>query len=370
MKIPPARIVFSGDDRREILALIDESLRSGALTLGPRTRAFEDAFARRHDAEHAVAVASGTAALEIVFRCLDVAGGEVVVPANTFYATAGAVVHAGGTPRLADIDVATLALSPATIETALTERTRAVVLVHIGGLITPAVDAIARLCQERGIALVEDAAHAHGSSFDGRMAGTFGRAATFSFYPTKVLTSGEGGMIVTADPEIAERARVFRDQGKAGFVGGAHIELGYAWRMSELHAAVGLIHLRRLDEFIARRTEIAHLYDEALHDVDAIAPLTVPDECVSNFYKYVALLAPGVERSAIEPRAADRGVSLSGPVYARPLHLEPVFASVDHGPLPVAEDVCARHICLPLHSDMTHDEAEAVIAGVRWALGD
>src|SRR5437870_993023 len=168
--VPAARLVFSADDRQRILEMVDQSLQRGSLTLGPLTEEFEESFASLHDAPFAVATSSGTSSLEIILRAIGIEGAEVVVPANTFYATAGAVVHAGGRPRFADIDVATLALSPATIETALTERTRAVVLVHIGGLITPAVDAIARLCQERGIALVEDAAHAHGSSFDGRMA--------------------------------------------------------------------------------------------------------------------------------------------------------------------------------------------------------
>ena len=256
--------------------MIDQSLQDGSLTLGPRTREFEEAFALRHDVPHAIAVSSGTSALEIIFRTLDVKDREVVIPTNTFFATAAAVVHAGGIPRLADVSPDTLALSPETLEAALTPQTAVVVLVHIGGFITPEIDAIRSICDRRGIVLVEDAAHAHGASFDGRAAGTFGQAAAFSFYPTKVMTSGEGGMITTGDEQLRDEAIVYRDQGKAGFLGGDHVRMGYAWRMSELHAAVGLIHLSHLDEAIATRRRVAARYDEALAGMPGCRPALHP----------------------------------------------------------------------------------------------
>jgi perosamine synthetase len=368
-QVPPARIVFSPEDRQAILALIDESLQTGSLTLGPHTQAFEEAFRIQHDVPYAVAVSSGTSALEIIFRSLGVEGREVIVPTNTFFATAAAVLHAGGVPRFADVSPDTLALSAATVETAITTATAAVVLVHIGGFITPEVKAIRALCERRGLVLVEDAAHAHGSTLDGQKAGSFGYAAAFSLYPTKVVTSGEGGMIVTADEGLRDEAMIYRDQGKAGFLGGDHVRLGYAWRMSELHAAVGLIHLRRLDEFLAARQRTAAHYDEGLADLDGIEPLVVPPQCRSNYYKYVALLAPGLDRSEIKRDLRERhAVGLSGEVYARPLHREPVFGGWAAGSFPVADDVCARHVCLPLHSDMSDDEAASVIEGFRAVL--
>jgi dTDP-4-amino-4,6-dideoxygalactose transaminase len=368
VNVPAARLVFSDADRAAILALIDESLRSGSLTLGPHTQALEAAFAARHQADYAVAVSSGTSALEIVLRALAIGGSEVVVPANTFYATAAAVVHAGGLPRFADVDATTLALSAQTVENAITPRTAGVIMVHIGGVISPEILAIRALCQSRGLFLLEDAAHAHGCSFDGQPAGSFGVAGTFSFYPTKVITAGEGGMIVTADQSLHDEARVYRDQGKAGFLGGEHIRLGSAWRMSEIHAAVALIHLRRLDEFIAARRAVARQYDEALADVDGITPLRPPQGCGSNYYKYVALLDPRLDRAAVKQATRERGVSLSGEVYARALHTEPVFADLPGDSLPVAEDVCARQICLPVHSDMTAVEVEQVINALREAV--
>ena len=372
-QVPAARLVFSPADRQEILSLIDESLQSGSLTLGPHGARFEAAFAARHSAPHAVAVSSGTSALEIIFRSIGVEGREVIVPTNTFFATAAAVAHAGGVPRLADVDATTMALSVATIEAALTPATHAVVLVHIGGLISPEVDAIADLCARRGLILIEDAAHAHGSTFDGRPAGSFGRAAAFSFYPTKVMTSGEGGMIVTADDGLQAEAVLYRDQGKAGFLGGDHVRLGYAWRMSELHAAVGLVHLRRLDEFIAVRQEMAAEYDRLLAGVDGVTALAVPGACGSNYYKYVAFLAPQIDREELKKHLRSHyGVSLSGEVYALPLHRQPIFAALAPRPaaFPVAEDICARHVCLPLHSDMTAEEVAYVVDCLGAAVAD
>ncbi|MCU1427508.1 MAG: aminotransferase DegT [Actinomycetia bacterium] len=368
--VPAARPVFPAEDRERIAAMIVESLATGSLTLGPLTRRFEASVAARVGAPFAVAVSSGTAALEIVLRHVGVDGREVVVPANTFFATAAAVLHAGGTPRFADIDPQTLALSPESVEPALTKNTAAVVLVHIGGVVTPDVQRLRDLCDSRGIALLEDAAHAHGAGFDGKHAGTFGRAGTFSFYPTKVVASGEGGMIVTDDERLRDDAVVYRDQGKAGFLGGEHTRLGYAWRMSELHAAVGLTQWERLDEFVANRRRAAAIYDEMLAGTPGVTPLEVPRGCEPNYYKYVAMLDGVIDRDALKRELREgSGVSLSGEVYARPLHHEPVFAYLAQGPFPVAEDVCRRQICLPVHSDMTAAEARHVAESLAATVG-
>lgn len=370
MKVPAARVVFSDQDRARILARVDSSLRSGTLTLGETGQLLEQAFATRHRARNAVAVASGTAALEIILRAVGVEHAEVVVPADTFFATAAAVVHAGGTPRFADVDAATFALSTSSVAAALTNSVAAVVLVHIGGMITPEIDEIRALCERRSVTLIEDAAHAHGSSLDGRPAGSWGSAAAWSFYPTKVVTSGEGGMITTSDDALAREARLYRDQGKASFLGGGHVRLGYAWRMSELHAAVGLVHLERLDEFVAVRRQIGAHYDAALAGMAGAEPLPVAAGCLSNYYKYPVLLGHGIDRARLKKRLArEQGVALSGEVYATPLHREPVFAHLATGPLPVAEDVCGRHVCLPVHSDMTAAEADHVVGSLAAVLG-
>ena len=370
-----ARIVFPAADREEIAAATAEILTSGTLTLGPYTRLFESAFAAAHslpneEPPHAIAVSSGTAALEISLRAIGVTGRDVVVPANTFFATAEAALRAGGRPVFADIDASTFALSPETLLAALTPQTAAVVLVHIGGLITPAVAELARICADRDVALVEDAAHAHGARFEGQFAGSFGVTAGFSFFPTKVVTCGEGGMVVTSSGEIDQQARIYRDQGKGSVSANHHVLHGYAWRMSEQAAVTGLVHLRRMTTFIKHRRAVAAHYDAALARLDGIEPLAEPPGCETNFYKYIAILPPGADRATFKQKLAeDHGVRLAGEVYDVPLHRQPVFAEFAGLPLPVAEDLCARHICLPIHSDMTADEVDEVVDGVSAVYG-
>jgi perosamine synthetase len=363
--VQAARIVFPPADRAEIAEAITGILSTGALTLGPYTKQFEEAFAAAHEAAHAVAIASGTAALEISLRAVGVDGRDVIVPANTFYATAAAILRAGGRPVFADIDAATFALSPETIAAALTPQTAAVVLVHIAGLISPHADEIRLLCEQRGIVLVEDAAHAHGATYDGKFAGSFGTTAAFSFYPTKVVTSGEGGMIVTSSAGLAGEARIYRDQGKGAFSANHHVRLGYAWRLSEQNAVTGLVHMRRMGEFITRRREVAARYDKALAGLDGLEPLSEPAGCRGNIYKYIVLLPPGADRAAFKrDLAARHDVRLAGEVYDTPLHHQPVLAEYARGALPIAEDMCRRHVCLPVHSDMRDDEVDQVLTAV------
>jgi perosamine synthetase len=375
--VPPARPTFPADDRAAIAKLVEESLATGSLTLGPNTERLEEAFAGRHDVPHAVAVSSGTAALEIALRALGdpdgsgrgLGGRTVIVPANTFFATAAAVMHAGGVPRFADIDPATFTLSPVTVEPLLDDSCAGVVIVHIGGFVSPDTGVLADLCHSRGLWLLEDAAHAHGASFGGRPAGSIGDAGAFSFYPTKVITSGEGGIITTARESLRDEARIYRDQGKAGFLGGDHVRLGYAWRMSELHAAVGVMQMARLDEFIAVRRRIAALYDEALSAMPGITPVLAPEGSEPNYYKYLAVLEEGIDRAALKKGMREQhNVGMSGEVYASPLHRQPIFADIPTGPLPISEDLCARHVCLPVHNDMADSEAEQVVDGLRRVL--
>jgi dTDP-4-amino-4,6-dideoxygalactose transaminase len=226
------------------------------------------------------------------------------------------------------------------------------------------------LAQRKGIWLVEDAAHAHGSSLGGVSAGAFGVAGAFSFYPTKVMTAGEGGMIVTNDERLAAEARIYRDQGKASFTQNAHVRLGYNWRLSEPHAIIALKHLERLDDMVAARQRIARLYDGALDRFAGLVPLAVPTGGVSNYYKYVVMPRRTVDRPALKAALRERhGVALSGEVYEVPIHKQPVFERWADGPLPCAEDVCARHLCLPVFASMTDAQAQQVIDGLRATIG-
>lgn len=372
MNIPAARVYFSQEDRQQILARIDEALQSGMLTLGKFGRQFEEEFARHVGATFAVAVNSGTSALEIPLRVWGIAGRSVVVPTNTFMATALAVWHAGGDVILADVDD-NLCLDADSLERSIRDDTVAVVVVHIGGAVAPQMERIREICHRRNLRLLEDAAHAHGSALYGQKAGTFGDAAAFSFYPTKVMTSGEGGMIITEDRHLYEQAQVLRDQGKAGFYGNIHTELGYNWRMSEVHAAIGITHLAHLDEFIADRRRIARLYDEGLRQMAGVVPLTLPEGVESNYYKYAALLSEEHDRAQVKKRLREEySVGLSGEVYELPLHRQPVverlLGAAPPGSFPVAEELCRRHICLPVYATMTQTEAEYVLDSLAKVL--
>jgi perosamine synthetase len=370
MRVPPARACFPAEDRAEILARIDQALISGQLTLGPIGRELEAAFAKRHAAQYAVAVSSGTGALEIILRSLGVEGREVIVPANTFFATAAAAVHAGARVVFVDCDPETMAFDLADVRAHLRPETAAVIAVHIGGLVSPALPALAELCHDRGVHLVEDAAHAHGSTLGGRSAGTFGIAGAFSFYPTKVIAGGEGGIIVTDDEAIVEAARTYRDQGKGSFLANFHTRLGANWRMSEPHAAIVQSQLARLDEFIAARQSLAKRYDAAADDL-GLRPLRIPADAYCNYYKYIAFLPEGVDRAELKQLMRDRfDIGLSGEVYDTPLHLQPVFAAFADRALPGAEFIGARHICLPLYPSLSESDADYVVESLGTALDE
>lgn len=366
--IPAQRYDFSEAEIATVLGRFERLLRSRSfLTLGDYVEQFESNFARVFGAPHAVAVASGTSALEAILRAVDVEDAEVVVPTNTFAATAFAVLHAGGRPVFADCGE-DLCLDPADVERRLTDRTKAVVVVHVGGLVSPAVPALQELCRERGIALVEDAAQAHGSRLEGRHAGSFGVAAAFSFFTTKVMTTGEGGMVVTGREQIAERIRVLRDQGK---VGGRNVHevVGHNWRMTELQAILGLAQLDRVEGFVLERRRIAALYDEVLAGSDsALRPLTVPPGSEPNYYKYIVFVE-GVDVPAVSKRLRDEfGVRLGGFVYEVPCHMQPVFAELSGGPLPRAERLSRRHLCPPIYPSLGDDDARYVGSALRQVV--
>ena len=360
--VPAAKIQFLPADRAWIAERIQEVLASGQLTLGRYGAEFEQKWAAFCGVPHAVAVSSGTSSLEIILRYLGIAGKDVLVPTNTFFATAAAVVHAGGRPVLVDMDPESFAMRPEDLEKKLTPATVAVVLVHVGGLVSGRMPEVVDFATRKGLRLVEDAAHAHGSTLGGKSAGAFGFAGSFSFYPTKVMTCAEGGMIVTHDRQLAEEARIYRDQGKASFTQNAHVRMGYNWRMSEPHAIIGIRHLERLPEMIADRQKTARMYNEALSGMRNLTSLTVPAGGSWNYYKYIAVLRRPCDRQALRTQLRERfGVSLAGEVYESPLHCQPVFEPYAGGRLPVAEDLCSRHVCLPIFSGMTEDEARQVI---------
>ncbi len=370
IRVPAAKIHFLPEDRAWIAEKIQEVLSTGQLTLGKYGAEFEQKFAALCGVDHAIAVNSGTSSLEIILRAIGIEGKDVIVPTNTFFATAAAVVHAGGSPVLADMDPCTFGINPEFVEKNLTAKAAGLIVVHIGGLVSERRPELVDFAERKGLWLIEDAAHAHGSSYRGISAGAFGLAGSFSFYPTKVMTSAEGGMIVTDDPRIAEEARIYRDQGKASFTQNAHVRMGYNWRMSEPHAIIGLKHLERLPEMIQDRQAAAAVYDRELDSFRNLCRLNVPEGGVCNYYKYIAVMKKKRDRKDLKALLKEKfAVSLAGEVYEEPLHKQPVFEKYTSASLPVSEDLCARHICLPVYSGMTQEEAMHVVKALRETIG-
>jgi len=364
MSVKAQAYTFEPVDIDWVASSLRELLDSGSfLTLGRYGEQFEDAFAERHGGGFGVSTNSGTSALEAILRSLDVAGGEVVLPTNTFAATAFAVVRAGARPVFADIGD-DMTLDPVDAAARFTPSTRAVITVHLGGLVSPRTYDVIEMCDRFAVPLVEDAAHAHGSALDGRSAGTFGVAAAFSFFSTKVMTTGEGGMVVTRDEAIRDSVRLLRDQAKVAG-SNVHEAIGANWRLTEVQAMLGLAQLRRLDEFIARRQDIARRYREGLDGIPGLTVLPVPPGAHHNFYKVIVLLdsmSPAVLASRMR---SEHQVALGGNVYDLPLHEQPVFAEYATGPLPVAEDLCRRHVCPPIYPALSDDDVDLVVAGIR-----
>ncbi|MGD8506137.1 MAG: DegT/DnrJ/EryC1/StrS family aminotransferase [Candidatus Bathyarchaeota archaeon] len=368
-QIPPVKPYFPEEDVELIQGEVKKILNSGMLTLWEYTRQFETAFAKLCGVKHAVAVNSGTSALEIALRTTGLKpSDEVLIPTNTFSATAAVVVLVGAKPVFTDIDKESLCLDSGNVKKNLSNKTKGVIAVHIGGLVCPEINEIRELCNDHSLFLIEDAAHAQGSTLNQKSAGSFGDAGCFSFYPTKVITTGEGGMITTSRDEIAERAKVLRDQGKESFNSNTIIEVGYNWRIDEISAAIGLTQVRRLPEFIKNRKKIADFYNKEISKIGGIKSQEIPKSAVTNYYKYIAFLLPEISRDRFKEELRERGVRPSGEVYWPPLHMQPVYKRLlgaKEGDFPAAEDVCQRMLCLPIYSQMSMEEAKYVIEKVE-----
>ena len=373
-EIPPVKPYFPEEDIRMIQKDVESILRSGMLTLGEYTKRFELAFAELCEVPWALAASSGTSALEIALRVIGLKNGEeVLVPTNTFSSTAAAVMFAGGKPVFTDVSARSLCVDAENVQRYLTSETKGVMVVHVGGLVCPEIKAIKEICEDHHLFLIEDAAHAHGSTIDKQPSGSIGDIGCFSFYPTKVMTTGEGGMITTNREDLANKASILRDQGKENFSSNTIIELGYNWRMDEISAAIGLTQLKRLPEFIKRRNEIASYYNEKLSKIGGIEPLKTPSNILNSYYKYVTFLSPGIARDNFKQKLRERGVRCGGEVYWPPLHMQPLYQrllKVNEGDFPVAEDVCKRMVCLPMYSQMTLSEAEYVVEQIKEVLSE
>ncbi|MDJ0844693.1 DegT/DnrJ/EryC1/StrS family aminotransferase [Crocosphaera sp.] len=340
-------------------------LKSGRLILGENTAEFEKAFAEYVGTKHAIAVNTGSSGLEIILRLKKATGTTVLVPTNTNFATVAAVLRVGGEVQYLDMDENTFAPSwqmvKDAVEKGATPAISGVLWVHIGGVISPEFPQIVEYCHQNGLFVLEDTAHAHGSQINGVQAGNLGDGAAFSFFPTKIMTTFEGGMITLNDDEEDYIARSLRNQGKRGMdFGGLHTDFGNSTRMTEIHAVLGRIQLAKLPQMIARRQRCYELITAPLREAGIKFVSTDHMDSASQ-YKLMVLLPEGKTAKGVKAALAEEDIFLGGTVYEIPCHLQPVFEGVCKGQsFPNAEYWCPRHICPPLTSGMTDEEAKIV----------
>ncbi|MDR2725404.1 MAG: DegT/DnrJ/EryC1/StrS family aminotransferase [Candidatus Adiutrix sp.] len=374
MEVPILKIPFDQADAEVICGELKEMLLSGRLAMGDKTLAFERAFAGFCGVGHALGVNSGTAALEIICRALEVEGGSVAVPANTFLATALAPIAAGARIILVDCDPLYFQMCPEDLARKMRPDTRAVILVHLGGFISPAWRRIKELAENNGAAFIEDAAHAHGAEVPEGRAGSLGFAAAFSFYPTKVLTTAEGGLVTTSDREFYQRLQIIRQHGQIKPGSNLHHFWGGNFRPSEIHALLGLAMMRKADCILAARRAAAAVYDRLLAGAP-VRPVLPPPGLRPAYYKYMALLPEGLDRDRIKKRLREEfQVNLAGEVYAVAGHRQPLWSSrpgylaAPLEPLPVTEMVARRQVCLPLYPGLDGEAQDFVVESLLKAL--
>jgi perosamine synthetase len=366
-RIPMASADLDESDVEAVLGV----LRTGRLALGPKIAEFERAMADYVGTRHAVAVSSGTAALHLIVKALGIGpGDEVLVPSFTFAASVNAFLYEGATPVFVEIERDTYNLDPADLERRITPRTRAIMAVDVFG--HPADwDQLRRIAGRHGLKVIDDSCEALGASYKGVKLGRFGDAAAFAFYPNKQMTTGEGGIIVTDDGQLAGLCRSLSNQGR-GRMGAwlEHERLGYNYRLDEMSAALGASQLRRLDEFLIKREAVARGYGERLAKFDWVRPPAVKPDVRMSWFVYVVTLADGLDRDAVMRQMEARGVPVRG--YFSPVHLQPYIRGrfgCESGALPVTESIARRTIALPFHNNLSDAHIEEVVATLAHVVG-
>jgi dTDP-4-amino-4,6-dideoxygalactose transaminase len=373
-RVPLSDVIVDDELVEAVLAVV----RSGWWSMGPRVEEFEREFAGFCGADHAIAVANGTAALHLALLGVGCGpGDEVVVPSLNFVAAANTIKHTGAEPVFCDIvGPEELNLDPADVEAAVSKRTKAVIVLHYAGFPCD-MAAVDEVAERHGLAVVEDAAHAPGASLGGRMCGTLGNVGCFSFFANKNLPVGEGGMLVTDDEELAAHLRLLRSHGMTTLTWDRHqghassydvVLPGFNYRLDEVRAAVGIVQLRRLPEENAGRARIAARYREAL---DGQQGLTMPfgdtsRERVPSHHLAVVLLPEGADRAAVRTALDERGIQTS--VHYPPIHTFSAYRSESRRPLPRTDAVAERLLTLPLYGRMTDEQADAVVEGLLQTL--
>ncbi len=352
------------------LELVTQVLESDILALGPFALRFEEAAATLAGRRYAVACASGTAALHMGVRALGIGrGDEAITTPFSFVASANCLMYEGAIPRFVDIEEDSLGMDPDLVEAAVTSRTRALVPVHVFG--RPCrIDRLMGIARQKGWYVIEDACEGLGSSLNGKALGSFGDVGAFAFYPNKQVTTGEGGLALTDDPDMAEMFRSLRNQGRdTDGTWLRHIRLGYNYRLDELSAALGVAQFERLHQLRDGRSRVVAAYERAFGGCDWLTlPRAGARETV-DWFVYVVRLHPSIDRDAVIGRLAERGVQ-SRPYFA-PLHLQPFYQAefgYKHGDFPVTERVAASTLALPFSSRLPDEDVEYVAAMLAEAV--
>ena len=369
--IPYGRHWLDEDD----VAAVLEVLKSDWLTTGPKVEEFEKAFAVAVGAGEAVAVSNGTAALHAAAYALDIRpGDEVIVTPMTFAASANCVVYQGGTPVFADVDPGTLLLDPSSVEEKITSRTKAIIAVDYAGQPCD-YDALKNIADHHELSIIDDACHALGGSYKGRLVGTLADLNTFSLHPVKHITSGEGGVVTTDDPELARLMRVFRNHGittdhrqrnEQGSWFYEMADLGYNYRLTDIQSALALSQLKKLGSWVKRRQEIAELYDDAFAEIPGVAPLGVQPDATHAYHLYVVRLdleLLGQDRAAIFAALRAEGIGVN--VHYIPVHMHPFYQQrfgTRTGLCPAAEAAYEEILSLPMFPRMSDEDAHSVVA--------
>jgi perosamine synthetase len=356
-------------DDADVSAVV-EVLRSDRLALGPRTNEFERLVSEYVGVKHAVAVSSGTAALHLIVKALEIGrGDEVIVPSFTFAASVNAILYEGATPVFVDIEPETYNLNPEDLERRVTERTRAIMVVDVFG--HPADwPRITRIAERHKLLLIDDSCEALGAMLGDRMLGQFGDAAAFAFYPNKQMTTGEGGMIVTDNDHVAQICRSLANQGR-GQMGAwlEHERLGYNYRLDEMSSALGCSQMKRLHTFLSQRAQVAKMYTERLRKFDWVRPPVVLPQVLISWFVYVVTLAEHIDRDSVMARMEAEGVPVRA--YFEPMHLQPYIresSTCVASELPVTESIARRTIALPFHNKLTSEQVDDVVKTLSNAV--
>jgi len=365
-KIPVCEPTLGGNERKYVLECMDTNWISSR---GRFVDEFESGFAAYCGVRHGITTNSGTTALHLALAAAGIEeDDEVIIPAFTMISTANAINYLGARPVLVDAEERTWNLDPRKIEEKITARTKAIMPIHTYG--HPAdMDAIDEISRRRGIMIVEDAAEAHGAEYRGKKVGSFGKVSAFSFYANKIITTGEGGIVVTDDDELAERTRTMRNYGFTRERHFWHKVVGFSYRLTNLQAAIGLGQLERVEELVAARIAHARLYSSLLEDVEGI---TVPYQSPgvrAVFWMYGILVEDsyGISRDALRQKLADAGIETRS--FFIPIHLQPVYAYLYADQYPVAESLGSRGFYLPSSSGLKDEQIEFICEVIRKARG-